>query len=409
MNLKTLFYIAFRLLISRQKMTAVNVISWIAVVGMVISSAAMVILLSAFNGIEGMIEELYSSFDQEVVVRSQSGRKMDLEKAKEYQTYGAGLNGVLNSSLFVQDRVILRNKKKWSNAELWAIESSFVHMSEIRSDKHLINGSLKPQNNAFIGVGLANRLMLRSMNQQEQPVVLYFPKQNKKVRFGTAPFHQRVISLNGAIDFNKEVNDNVLLVPLDWVKPMNHQQVSGVLFSTTPQNKNEVKQALIRKFPGQVAVLTNLEKNELIFKTSRSEKLIVLIILLFVFILSLFNLAATITMTYLEKKSSSITLYSLGLSHINLRNLYFFLGAYIVLFGVFLGLLLGAVLVGIHERFGIIRLPGSADFFPSNFSWYQTAEVMLVLLFLGAMVAFITSTYLIKPSRKESRSLSLEE
>ena len=111
MNLKTLFYIAFRLLISRQKMTAVNVISWIAVVGMVISSAAMVILLSAFNGIEGMIEELYSSFDQEVVVRSQSGRKMDLEKAKEYQTYGAGLNGVLNSSLFVQDRVILRNKK----------------------------------------------------------------------------------------------------------------------------------------------------------------------------------------------------------------------------------------------------------------------------------------------------------
>jgi ABC-type lipoprotein release transport system permease subunit len=89
--------------------------------------------------------------------------------------------------------------------------------------------------------------------------------------------------------------------------------------------------------------------------------------------------------------------------------LYFFLGAYIVLFGVFLGLLLGAVLVGIHERFGIIRLPGSADFFPSNFSWYQTAEVMLVLLFLGAMVAFITSTYLIKPSRKESRSLSLEE
>ncbi|MFM2037180.1 MAG: hypothetical protein RL432_119 [Bacteroidota bacterium] len=397
------------MLVSRQKMTAVSIISWIAVAGMLISAAAMVILLSAFNGIEGMIEELYSSFDQEVVVRSQSGRKMDLEKAKEYQRYGTDLKGVLNSSLFVQERVILRNKKKWSNAELWATEPSFLQMSEINTKKHLINGSLKNGNTALIGVGLANRLTLQSMNQQQQPVVLYFPKQNKKVRFGSVPFHQRVLSLSGAIDFNKEVNDNVLLVPLDWVKTLNNQQVSGVLFSTTAQHKNEVKQTLIRKFPGQIEVLTNLEKNALIFKTSRSEKLIVLIILLFVFILSLFNLAASITMSFLEKKASSITLHSLGVSRVNLRNLYFVLGAFIVVLGVFLGLLLGGTLVAIHETIGIIRLPGSRDYFPSSFSWVQTAEVMLVLLFLGSTVAFLTATYLVKPALKESRSLSLEE
>jgi lipoprotein-releasing system permease protein len=408
-KLRTLFFIALRLLISRQKMTAVSVISWIAVIGMVISTAAMVILLSAFNGIEGMIEELYSSFDQEVVVRSLSGRTMDVEKAKEYQVYGNSIRGVKNSSLFLQERVILRNKKKWSNAELWATQPSFMNMSEMNSKKHLINGALKSGNTGLIGVGLANRLMLQSMNQEEQPVVLYFPKQNKKVRFGTAPFYQRTISLSGAFDFNKEVNDNVLLVPLEWVYSFSQKEVSGVLFSTVPQNRNEVKNALSNKFSGQIEVLTNLEKNALIFKTSRSEKLIVLIILIFVFILSLFNLAASITMTFLEKKGSSITLYSLGMSRINLRNLYFLLGAIIVASGVFLGLLLGSFLVEIHERFGIIRMPGSIGFFPSDFSWTQTAQVMLLLIFLGTTIAFLTATYLIKPSLKERGSLILEE
>lgn len=113
MKQTTLIYLASRFLVARQKMTAVTIISWIAVLGMVISSAAIVILLSAFNGIEGMIEALYSSFDQEVVVRSKSGRKMDMETAKIYQDFGRSIEGVENSSIFLQERVILRNKKKY--------------------------------------------------------------------------------------------------------------------------------------------------------------------------------------------------------------------------------------------------------------------------------------------------------
>lgn len=409
MNFRTLLFIAQRLLLSRKKMAAVTIISWIAIGGMVISTAAMIILLSAFNGIEQMIENLYSSFDQEVVVRSVSGRKIELSKAQKYQKYGDELSGVSNSSLFLQERVILRNKKKWSNAELWATEPSFYEMSDLSSEKHIINGSLSSKDAGLIGVGLANRLMLQSMNQEQQTVVLYYPKQNKKVRFGSPPFHQRMISLSGAIEYNKEVNDNVLLVPLDWAGAYNPNRVSGVLFSTNASNRNSIKESLLKKFPGELEVLTNLEKNALIFKTSRSEKVIVLIILLFVFVLSLFNLAASITMTYLEKKAGSTTLLSLGMSRVNLRNLYFILGSMIAFLGVFFGVFIGAVLVYIHEHIGIIRLPESNEFFPSSFSWLQTTKVILTLLFLGFGVAYITSTYLIKPSRKEREIVSLEE
>ena len=407
MKFKQLFFIAFRWLVARRKMTAVSVISWIAVLGMIVSSSAIVILLSAFNGIEKMIEELYSSFDQEVVVRSSTGRKMDSKKAEIYQIFGKKLSGVKNTSLFIQERVILRNKKKWSNAEMWAVEPSFISMAEIHSNQHLINGVIDSPKATFIGVGLANRLMMQSMNEARQPLMLYYPKHDKKIRFNQTPFYQRSLMVSGAFDFNREVNDNVLLMPLSSVASYNNNQVSGVLFSTSRSQRNTIKERLLERFPGEIQVLTNLEKNALIFKTSRSEKLIVLIILLFVFVLSLFNLSASITMTFIEKKAGTSTLFSIGLSKVNLRNVYFLLGSIIVLIGVLCGVLFGVLLVELHQRFGLIHLPGSAVFFPSGFSWIQTLEVFVLLILLGISVAFVTATALIKPYGKETGDLML--
>ena len=110
----------------------------------------------------------------------------------------------------------------------------------------------------------------------------------------------------------------MLLLPLGLVDKYYENHVSGILVSTKSDWRNKVKQALSSKFPGEIEVTTNLEKNQLIFKTSRSEKLIVVIILLFVFVLSLFNLAASITMTFIEKKKGLLTLYGLGLSSYDL-------------------------------------------------------------------------------------------
>lgn len=398
---KTLCFLAFRLLMSGRKLTAVSIISWIAILGMIVSSASIVILLSAFNGIEQMIEKLYSSFDQEVVVTPSHGRKMEKSKAISYQNFILKQEGVQNTSLYIQERVIVRNKKKWSNAELWAVTPAFYGMAEIKSGGHLVNGRFEGNAPSLIGVGLANRLMMESMNQEAKTIVLYYPKQNKKIKFGQSPFYQKPIRINGALEFNKEVNDNVLLLPLGLVDKYYENHVSGILVSTKSDWRNKVKQAISSKFPGEIEVTTNLEKNQLIFKTSRSEKLIVVIILLFVFVLSLFNLAASITMTFIEKKKGLLTLYGLGLSSYDLRNLFLLLGGIVVFIGVGIGVTLGTTVIAIHENLGIIRLPNSEVFFPTQFSWTQIGLISILLLFLGTLVAWLTATFLIKPGRKE--------
>ena len=195
MSFRTIFFLAKRLLISKQKKTAVSVISWIAVLGMLVSTAAMVILLSAFNGIEGMIEGMYTEFDQEIIVTPKSGRKLSEAEFSEISKRIQETKGVLAQSFYIQDRVILRKNKKWSNADLWAVESSFYRMANMNDSKHLINGvQIQKPNEALIGRLLAYKLKFRSMNSEPEQVLLYIPRQDRKIRIGKTPFFQTNLS-----------------------------------------------------------------------------------------------------------------------------------------------------------------------------------------------------------------------
>jgi lipoprotein-releasing system permease protein len=400
-RLNAVFFIAKRLLLSRQKKTAVSVISWIAVLGMLVSSAAMVILLSAFNGIEGMIEGLYTEFDQEIIVRPSSGKKIPTEALSKIIAFSRQIDGVSGTSLFIQDRVMLRKKKKWSNAELWAVEPSFCQMSGINKPNHLVNGKpLDGAGKSLIGVALANKLGLHSMDFNPETVVLYIPRQDRKIRIGKSPFFQEVLSVAGAVDYNKEVNEQVLVTDLTFAQGYFNNEVSGLLIATTEARRNTIKDLLSERFPKGYIIETNLEKNALIFKTSRSEKLIVIIILVFIFILSLFNLSASLTMTFLEKKPQFTTMYSLGMSSKDLNRVFLTLGMIIVALGVVIGLSLGAVLVGMHERFHLITIPGTLKAFPSEFDALQVFMLMILLFTLGFLATRLTTSFLMNSDRK---------
>jgi lipoprotein-releasing system permease protein len=400
-KLRTVFFIATRLLISRQKKTAVSVISWIAVLGMLVSAAAMVILLSAFNGIEGMIEGLYTEFDQEIIVRPKESKKIHPDSLKQLVSFSQQLQGVERTSLFIQERIILRKKKKWANAELWAVEPSFNEMAKLYTSEHLINGkATENENQSLIGVGLANKLGLRSMDLTPESAVLYIPRQDRKIRIGKSPFFQQNIAVVGAMDYNKEVNDQILLVSLSFAKGYFNDEVSGLLIQTEINHRSAVNTTLNNKFGKQFTIKTNLEKNELIFKTSKSEKLIVVVILVFVFILSLFNLSASLTMTFLEKKAQLNTMFSLGLSSVDVKRVFIVLGLIIVGFGVFIGLGLGSLLVFLHEQLHLITIPGTLNAFPSKFDVFQVVSLLFLLISLGFVATFITTSFLMKSREK---------
>jgi lipoprotein-releasing system permease protein len=141
-----------------------------------------------------------------------------------------------------------------------------------------------------------------------------------KIRLGKAPFFSSRIPIDGAVNFNKEVNNSALLWDFQSASDLlgYQNEISKIYVSVSPGFSNvEVKNKIIESIGSKnFSIKTNLEKNELIFKTSKSERLVVFIILLFVFVLAAFNLVASLTMLYVEKKEttfltcSSLRVYS---------------------------------------------------------------------------------------------------
>ena len=215
------FYIARRYLSSKKKKNVINLITRISVVGIATITAALIILLSAFNGIEKMIEELYSEYDTDVTIRPKVGKTFN-ERQLDFKKLQA-IEGVYDFSRAVEEVVILKHEKKWVNAKMIGIDSSFLSITNMK--RHMIDGeSMLRQDGVdygIIGAGLLDKLDgYIPENVGFESVVCYVPKRKIKIGFGKNPFRTNVIRVAGRMNYNREVNSEIFVVPIDFAKEM---------------------------------------------------------------------------------------------------------------------------------------------------------------------------------------------
>lgn len=398
--INTPFYIAKRYLWSKGKRNIVTLISRISLFGVMIITAALVVLLSAFNGIEKMIEQLYSEFDPPITIQHVQRKtffenELNLAKLKR-------IPGIKNVSEQVEEIVVLRHEQKWINATLYGVEKSYLN--ECHLSKHLINGYGKTDfidgHFAYLGADLMQNLKIGLGTSEKEQVVLYAPKRHVKIRLGKAPFHSARITVDGAMNFNQEVNATALIWDLSSAKNLlgYENEISKVyLFIKPGYDVQEVKDQIQKKLgKGFFSVRTNLEKNELIFKTSKSERLVVFIILLFVFVLAAFNLVASLTMLFVEKKDSIDLLTAIGMSKKDVFHIFFYEGLLISGWGIFFGLILGYGVGFLQLNYGFLRIPGANIPFPVVFSWFDLASITFSVSGLSFLFSYFPVKLLTK-------------
>jgi lipoprotein-releasing system permease protein len=390
-------------LFSKNKRQAVTIITRISVIGVMVISAALIIVLSSFNGIESMIGELYTEFDQGVTITPSKGKT--IFETQVPWTKLAKIDGIFRMSKGVEETVILRNEEKWVNATIIGVEPQFLEMINIHNKDHLIMGrALLPGNNqeqndfGLIGAGLANNLALRNIKTEPDNIIIYAPKNDLKLKFGKNPFFQTAFNVTGVINYNKETNDAFVVANLSFVKNLLNLegQITHIYIQPKRTIKNETLKLQIQELIGpNFVVKTNAQKNELIYKTSKSEKLIVLIILLFIFLLAAFNLVASITMIYLEKKDGVSVLKSIGLSKTSIFKVFFLEGVLIAGTGILLGFFLGLGICLAQLKYTIITIPGAGIPFPVEVKITEILSVLIVLIITATAFSFFTARYLV--------------
>ena len=367
-----------------------TLISRISLFGVLIITAALVVLLSAFNGIEKMIEQLYSEFDPQITIQHVQRKtffenEIDLRRIKS-------IPGIKNVSRQVEEVIVLRHEQKWINAKLYGVEKSFL--SDCHIQKHLLGGigqnTFSDGRFAFVGAELMQNLKIRIGSETADELLIYAPKRNVKIRLGKAPFHSERLPIDGAVNFNQEVNATALMWDFESASNLlgYDREISKLYLTLKPGYDAQEVKAKIQQAIGktQFSARTNLEKNELIFRTSKSERLVVFIILLFVFILAAFNLVASLTMLYVEKKDSVKLLSAIGMTKNDLFRIFFYEGLLISGVGIFFGLMVGYLVCILQLKSEILIIPGANIPFPivcslTDFTLILSSVSTLSLLF----------------------------
>ena len=346
-----------------------------------------------------MVEKLYSEFDSDIVIRSSRGKtfnenQIDLKKIEN-------IAGVKTLSKSIEEVVVLKNDKKWVNAKMIGIEPSFLRISKMQN--HIVDGYPTLNENGvdevIVGATLLDNLGGYIPQNDYQRLLFYAPKRDAKVSFTTNPFVTKNIRVSARMNFNKEVNSEFVVVPIRLAKELLEydKDITSIYLEVENDFENdEVKKNLMQFLGSDFIVKTNYEKNELIYKTSKTEKIIVLIILLFIFILAAFNLVASLTMLFIEKMDNIKTMISFGANKKTVFQIFFFEGLIISGKGIVAGLILGYTICIIQIQGRILQMPNSGgDAFPMKINYFDGILIIALVSGLSFLASYLPVKYLI--------------
>ena len=403
------FFVARRYYFSKQSRSIINLITRVAVIGLMVSTAAMVIVLSAFNGIEAMVHDLYSDFDPEITIEPANAKTIDYSFIPVDQIQQ--VKGVTATSGVIEEIIIVKHENKWVNALLWGVDSSFF--STIALENHIVQGDSTPSlqsGHAFIGAGLLNKLDGVIFTGNPSRVLVYAPSRDAKITRASNPFRSQPFVLNASLNYNRELNAELLLVnradAAELLRYGNDITRLAVHLDGSRSVKY-VKNELMELLGSDFKVKTHLEKNELIYKTSQIEKIIVFCILVFIFVLATFNMVASLTMLFIEKKPNVRTMQAFGLNVGDLTKVFFYQGLLITASGIAGGLVLGYLVVSIQVFGEVLILPNSGgEAFPMVATIYDLLQILGATLLIGALSSYVPVRLLVKRFIQENKGTS---
>lgn len=369
-----------------------NIISWVSVISVGIGTFALVVVLSAFNGLEGLVESLFESFDSDIRIEAKSG-KVFSEKSIPLDSL-TEVEGVANYTRVVEEVVGLRFKKGEAIATIKGVDASFLEMSKI--DSALIEGESALIRNdipfAITGYGLASSLGLY-MNKSPENLTIYAPK--RKIRSTLNPMnsvYRKIIAPGGVFYISPEYDNKYVLVPINFAKDLLRYQdeITSIEVKAKENTTLNVLKDRLAAFLGEdFKVTSRYEFNALIYKTNKTEKWVIFMILVFILIIAAFNILSSLSMLILEKKKDISTLKSLGANNALIKNIFFIEGLMINLSGALSGMALGILVCWLQQTVGLIRLQGGiVEFYPVEIKAVEMLYILLTVLVIGFLTAW---------------------
>lgn len=387
MNLS--FFIAARYFRSKKKRNFITILSRISMVGVAVGTMALVIVLSVFNGLEGLARSLYASFDAELKIESVKGKSFEI--TDEWLDKIRLIEGVEILTEVIEDNALFKYKNYQHLARLKGVSDNYLKQG--RFEEGYIWGELElgtdSQPRAIIGRGVGFYLSIDLDNEFELLDVFY-PKapRNAATLDPRQLYARNVIKPTAFFSIEKEFDDNYIIAPINFVKNLLNygtKRTSVEIKVQKGMSISSVKKKLQTLIGDKFSVKDTDEQHAGLLRTIKIEKLFVFITLSFILAVASFNIFFSLSMMAIEKKKDTAVMIALGAKTKLIKQIYIKQGAIIAFTGATIGLVLGFFVCLIQDRFGVVSLGISSsvvDNYPvkmiwTDFLWTSIAVIMI--------------------------------
>ncbi len=389
---------AFRYLFSKKSVNAINIISIISIVGVFVSTAALVIVLSFYNGMEKFILSMYSNFAPELRIEAKQGKTFDTTHAffQELKNNPA----VRAYSPLLEDKILIQYEGQQIVGKLRGIEPEILQQQDSESILHAGDLSIQVDSTYSTLIGAQIQANLRvPISNYHNTIDLYFPR--KEIAISNAnpleDFNIRSIQVSGILTYEPEF-DNLMLVPIDFARDIigESTKISALeIFLHDKEQIADIQQVAQKKIGDNFLIKNREEQNPTLYKTIKSEKWIVFFILTFIGIIAIFNIIGSLTMLVIDKKDDMKILQNLGAEKSTIEKIFFIEGILISIIGSVLGIIFGFAFCKLQEIYGFIRtgsMEGSMiDVYPIDIRLYDFILVFATVFILSYIVSYFAS------------------
>ncbi len=390
-------FIAGRYLFAKKSHNVINIISAISAVGMAIGTAALVIILSVYNGFDELVKSTLSNVEPDILVSPVKGKvfvpqQEDLDKI-------AALPGVKRYYKVLEENVFVDYDEHQGVARAKGVDEAYEAESPLL--EHMTAGEFSlhkgqvPQ--MVAGAGLAYKMGMNPAFLSS--ATIFFPARDRNFSLSNPAASIESVSMrpSGIFTVNQQIDEELMIMPLDQTRQLlgYDEEVSGIevrmIDGTTKKDLRKAINGIKEIMGADFKVLDRFRQNTSLYKMMRYEKAAIFLILIFIIIIIAFNIFGSLTMLIIEKKDDIETFRSLGATDKMLRKTFTLEGWLISLLGLAAGLVIGVGFALLQHQFGFIKMPGNflVNAYPVIVQWSDILLTIAGVALIGYLIAIM--------------------
>jgi lipoprotein-releasing system permease protein len=364
------------------------------VLGIFIGTAALVVLLSAFNGLEGWVIRLYNSFDSDIRIESAKSKWID---AAEFPLENLRkLEGIIHIAEILEENCLVIYGDNQYVCTMKGVSDDYLSMTGV--DTMMVDGAFKIKSRsgsmAVVGSGVAYSLSM-SLNAVDKPLVLYVPKTNIGSTLNPSDaFRSEAIFPSGIFEIQPEFDARYIFTPIDFADKLTEGKNKRTAYEvqlSPAADKKAIEKTLETQLGDNYLIKNRFEQHELLYKVINAEKWAVFLVLCFILLIAVFNVTGSLTMLVVEKTADIRTLESMGADKSTIKSIFFAEGMMITFIGLISGLACGLIVVALQETNGIVLINGE-DPYPVLVQLNDILAICLTVLTIGAAASWFPAS-----------------